>query len=264
MPDTAYKGFYTLVLTALLLAPGAPAFAACAAKSGDKTVALLELYTSEGCSSCPPADRWVAELLGNGFGKDRVVPLAFHVDYWNYIGWVDPFSQGDFTRRQREFAHRTNASTVYTPELVLSGREYRRWWGNSFERAVRRVNDTTPGADIGLALEPAAGSLRIEGRASLRAHRGSATPAELYVALYQSNLSNKIDAGENSGRTLNHSFVVRRLFGPLAFDHDGKARFRQEVALKAGWRPGDLGVAAFVQESNGTQILQALALDVCS
>lgn len=264
MPDTIARGFIAfLLLAGVLLVPAAPAVAACEAKTGNTTVALLELYTSEGCSSCPPADRWVAELPQNGFRKDRVVPLAFHVDYWNYLGWVDPFSQSAFTQRQRDFAHLTNATTVYTPELVLSGREYRRWWGSSFERALRQVNRTPPRADIGLKLDHTGKTLRIDGQASLRKASGDASSAALYVALYESNLSNKIDAGENSGRTLTHAFVVRRLYGPLAFT-DGKVRFGRDVPLETRWKTRDLGVAAFVQEANGTRILQTLALDMCS
>ena len=258
------NGFYALLLAGALLAPAAPAMAGCEAKSGDATVALLELYTSEGCSSCPPADRWVAELPRNRFSKDRVVPLAFHVDYWNDLGWVDPFSQSDFTRRQRDFARRTNATTVYTPELVLSGREYRRWWGSSFERAVQQVNRAAPRADIGLKLNRSGRSLQVDGRASVRAQAGATESANLFLAIYESNLSNKIGAGENSGRTLRHAFVVRRLYGPLAFDGDGKAYFSRKLTVDAGWKTEDLGVAAFVQESGGTQILQTLALDVCS
>lgn len=263
MLDTRNKGLYVLLVTGALLVPATRVMAGCEAKTGKTTVALLELYTSEGCSSCPPADRWVAELPRNGFTQDRVVPLAFHVDYWNYLGWVDPFAQSNFTQRQRDFAHHTNAATVYTPELVLSGREYRRWWGGSFERSVRQVNRAAPDADIELKLDRHGNTLQIDGRAVLRQTQGAAPTADLYVALYENNLSNKISAGENSGRTLQHSFVVRRLFGPLAFDTRDHARFRQKLALAAGWKPEDLGVAAFVQESKGTRILQALALDVC-
>jgi hypothetical protein len=263
MPDNNITGFYALLLSATLLSAG-PAVAGCEAKSGDATVALLELYTSEGCSSCPPADKFVSELPRSGFDSNRVVPLAFHVDYWNYLGWTDPFSQSDFTRRQRDFASRTNAATVYTPELVLSGTEYRRWWGNSFERAVDRVNRATPGADIALRLDREKTTLRVDGHATVRDKSSGGRDAQFYVALYQSNLSNKIDAGENSGRTLDHSFVVRRLYGPFAFDTAGIARFSRALTLDAGWKPADLGVAAFVQEARGTKVLQALALDLCS
>jgi hypothetical protein len=258
--------FYAVLLTgALFTAIAAPATAGCEARSGDSTVALLELYTSEGCSSCPPADRWLAELPQDGLTKDRVVPLAFHVDYWNYLGWTDPFSQSGFTRRQHEFAQRTRAATVYTPELILSGREYRRWWGGSFERAVREVNKAAPRADIGLNLSRSGEALRVDGRASVRdKSTDGARGASFYIALYENNLSNRIDAGENSGRTLHHAFVVRRLYGPLAFDPGGNARFDRQLTLDPAWKAKDLGVAAFVQESRGTKILQALALDLCS
>lgn len=263
MPDVLRKGFCVLLVAGALMAPAAAALAACEAKTGDTTVALLELYTSEGCSSCPPADKWVGQLRQNGFHQDRLVPLAFHVDYWNYLGWVDPYSQSAFTRRQREFAHRTNATTVYTPELVLSGKEYRRWWGSSFDRAVERVNATAPGADIALKLARTGDALQVDGRAEARKSAAGARSADLYVALYENNLSNDIGAGENSGRTLRHTFVVRRLYGPFAFD-SGKARFYRKLKLEPAWKVGDLGVAAFVQESGGTRVLQTLALDVCS
>ena len=172
--------------------------------------------------------------------------------------------QADFTRRQRDFARRTNAVTVYTPELILSGSEYRRWWGNSFERALQQVNRTAPRADIGLKLDRAGSTLHVDSRASVRDKSTAAASASFYVALYQSNLSNKIVAGENSGRTLDHAFVVRRLYGPFAFDSAGATQFNQKLTLDAGWKTADLGVAAFVQESRGTKILQALSLDVCS
>jgi hypothetical protein len=263
MPDNNAAGFYALLLSATLLSSG-PAVAGCEAKSGDATVALLELYTSEGCSSCPPADKFVSDLPRSGFGNDRVVPLAFHVDYWNYLGWTDPFSQNDFTHRQRDFARRTNAATVYTPELVLSGSEYRHWWGNSFERAVNQVNRIAPRADIALKVDRDKTTLRVDGHATVRDKSNEGREAQFYVALYQSNLSNKIGAGENSGRTLDHSFVVRRLYGPFAFDAAGIARFNRELTLDVAWKPTDLGVAAFVQEARGTKVLQALALDLCS
>lgn len=253
-------GCYTLLLAAILVACPAPAAAACQAKSGGATVALLELYTSEGCNSCPPADRWLAELPAKGFGQDRVVPLAFHVDYWNDLGWVDPFAQHAFTRRQREFARRTGAATVYTPELILSGREYRRWWSGSFDRALRRINGQPPQADIALRLHRSGKTLRIEGDARVAT---PAAPAALYVALYENNLRNDIDAGENRGKTLHHAFVVRRLYGPLAVDATGAARFDAQLALPPEWKLADLGIAAFVQEAQGTGVLQALALDLC-
>src|SRR4051812_22348452 len=109
---TAVAGF-------MLIASGAAAHAAspfqCSAASGERRVPLLELYTSEGCDSCPPADKWLSELPGRGFGPDRVVALAYHVDYWDYIGWRDPYAQARFSEGQRFVNARNGDRGIYTP-----------------------------------------------------------------------------------------------------------------------------------------------------
>ena len=95
------------------------AAASCKAQSGDRTVALVELYTSEGCSSCPPADRWLSGLSGRGFTPDRVVPLSLHVDYWDYIGWKDPYAKREFSQRQRKLSQLQRMALVYTPQVEI-------------------------------------------------------------------------------------------------------------------------------------------------
>lgn len=94
----------------------------CTTTSGERRTALLELYTSEGCDSCPPADRWVSRLRRSGFGADRVAVLAYRVDYWNYIGWRAPYAQARFSERQRGANARFGNRTIYTPQLMLNGR----------------------------------------------------------------------------------------------------------------------------------------------
>ncbi len=234
--------------------------ATCVAKSLNTVVPLLELYTSEGCDSCPPADRWLAMLANTGFSRDRVVPLAFHVDYWNYLGWTDPFAHSAFSSRQREFAHRASASTVYTPEFVLNGREYRHWAKGDLNAELQRISRAAPRADITLGLERIGTNLHVSGEASLR---DTAIPAGLYIALYEDNLRTEVRAGENRGRTLDHGSVVRRLAGPFALDRTGTVRVRESLLLASDWKIDDLGVAAFVQETRGTTVLQALALGIC-
>src|SRR4029079_9042142 len=93
----------------------------CKARSGAHTTALVELYTSEGCDSCPPADRWLAALASRGHGPDRLVPIALHVDYWDYIGWKDPYAKALFSSRQRKLAQVMRAKIVYTPQVLLQG-----------------------------------------------------------------------------------------------------------------------------------------------
>ena len=259
MPNT--YGLAGLLLMTTLAVPIATSAAVCAAKSGATTVALLELYTSEGCSSCPPADRWVNDLPKRGFGTDRIVPLALHVDYWNSLGWTDRFSQAAFTQRQRELARRAHSSTVYTPELKLNGREYRRWSRGGLAADLEAINRRPTRADIALRLERQGQTLRVGGTAALKQQ---VPAAGLYLALYENNLSTEVRAGENRGSALKHNFVVHRLLGPVAFDATGMARMNETLSLDAGWKTPDLGVAAFVQESNSVEVLQALALGVCS
>ena len=103
-----------------------PALAAqCAAQSGSRTVALVELYTSEGCDSCPPADRWLSSLSAQGHTPDKVVPLSLHVDYWDYIGWKDPYAKREFATRQRKLADLKRAKVIYTPQVLLQGQDFR-------------------------------------------------------------------------------------------------------------------------------------------
>jgi len=122
----------------------------CAQHSPAHTVALVELYTSEGCSSCPPADRWLASLAEQQ-AAGRLVSLALHVDYWDYIGWQDPWAQPGFAVRQRQLA---KGGTIYTPEVFIGQRELRRWYGTgSFHHRLDEINRQPARADIGLAME---------------------------------------------------------------------------------------------------------------
>ncbi|MER2582862.1 MAG: DUF1223 domain-containing protein, partial [Candidatus Competibacter sp.] len=105
----------------------APAAASCRAQSGPGQAALVELYTSEGCSSCPPADRWLADLAAEPSLKGKVVPLALHVDYWDDLGWRDRFAQPDFSARQRALTAAQGSKTVFTPQVMINGRTTLDW-----------------------------------------------------------------------------------------------------------------------------------------
>jgi hypothetical protein len=247
-----------LVLPMSLIATPAAA-AVCEARSGNNTVALLELYTSEGCDSCPPADRWIASLARRGIGPERVIPLALHVDYWNDLGWIDRFSQAQFTRRQHDLAGRNNSRVVYTPQLMLNGRDYR-WHSDTIAADAKRINAAPARADVALQLERNAQTLRVTSNAVAKQMPAS---AGLYLALYESGLRTDVRAGENRGHTLEHAHVVRRLLGPFALDAGGKARVNETLTLDPTWNVSELGVVAFVQELKSTEVLQALALGLC-
>lgn len=239
---------------ALLFSPGAHAASACVAQSGTQRAVLLELYTSEGCSSCPPADRRMSQFNSLPELAGRVVPLAFHVDYWDSLGWVDRFASPRHTRRQYAMASRANSPLVYTPQFLKNGRDWRNG-GNLLDGPA----DT--GVRITLALgKQTATSLAVDGRVDA----GSVgTGAEVYLALYENNLESQVRAGENAGKSLHHDYVVRRLIGPLAPDPGGSLTLHQEIALNPDWKPADLGVAAFVQNKTSGEILQALQRPAC-
>jgi hypothetical protein len=246
-------------LAAISLAHAAPR--ECTAKSGPGTAALVELYTSEGCNSCPPADDWLRKLPTTGLTPERVVPLALHVDYWDYIGWKDPFANPGFSARQREIAGINRARVVYTPQVVLSGRDYRGWSSASgFTDAVKAINKTPARAEIALALRPqASGSFEL--RATVNgAPTEVRADAALYLAVYENGLSNRVTAGENRGVTLRHDFVVREWWGPIALDGSGKTEVQRPINARG---VGNGGVAAFVQNRRTGEVLQALALPAC-
>jgi len=186
--------FAFLIILSLVL----PVIAAPVFKSGKTRVSLLELYTSEGCSSCPPADRWLSGLKEDERLWKEIVPVAFHVDYWNYIGWKDRFALPEYSNRQRRYARDHNVSTVYTPGFLLNGREWRSFFG------LRRLK-TTSDEKVGQL------SVKLEGD-NLQARF---TPEEvtnetlvLNIAVLGFDLATEVGAGENSGRTLKHDFTV--------------------------------------------------------
>jgi hypothetical protein len=260
-PGTAYR-LATLALLALT-ATGAAA-AQCAAESGPRRVALLELYTSEGCDSCPPADRWVSGLAGRGLTPERVVTLGFHVDYWNYLGWNDPYARPEYSARQRAASHRNKARVVYTPQLLLNGADYRRGaLGDDLADRLGAVNQGEPGARIRLKLtaQPE-GTLAAQGNAVVT-HPAQRNGARAWLALYENNLSTEVKAGENRGKRLRHDYVVRALAGPFPVDPAGEAAFNHRFRLDPRWKTADLALASFVQNENTGDVLQVLALPYC-
>jgi hypothetical protein len=236
-----------------------PAAAQCVKQSPPHAVALLELYTSEGCNSCPPADRWLSRIAADGPGADSVVPLALHVDYWDRLGWKDRFASARFSERQYALARQAGSRAVYTPGLFLNFQEFRGWGSSRFNDALRAVNAKPARAEIRLELEtPSAAQLAIKADFRLK----TSGQAQAFVALYENRLSTNVNAGENRGVTLRHDYVVREWFGPLDVGRAGD--FRKTQALGRDWKPQDLGVAAFVQDPAGREVLQATALANCA
>jgi hypothetical protein len=218
---------------------------------------IVELFTSQGCSSCPPADRLLAKL-----GKDpRVIPLAFHVDYWNYIGWSDPFSSKAWSQRQEGYARAFRSNRIYTPQLVVSGRSH---VVGSDEKGVRRqiaeALAAEPAGQVTVSTEPSPdGRLKVKAGAKLVWAAGG--PLDLWVAIYETGLSTKVGAGENASRTLANDFVVRRLEKALTLPGAAGSMDTGEVVLGLDkrWNRDHLGVAAFLQDPK-TMAIQGAAV----
>ena len=258
------KTGYLLALSTIAFAGAARAAdPTCSAYSGPHTTALVELYTSEGCDTCPPADHWLSSLFSRGFRPDQVVPLALHVDYWDYIGWKDPFGRAEFSVRQRKLAAMRRPVIVYTPQVLLQGEDFRRWSSDDFTDQVTRINARAARARIALtirAIEPKA--IRADLSAMLF-DPARQKNAAVFLAAYENRLASEVKEGENRGKRLAHDFVVREWIGPIAFGDTLKVEESRALPLLSGVNARNLGVAAFVQDRSTSEVLQALMLPAC-
>jgi hypothetical protein len=192
-----------------------------------------------------------------------VVPLSLHVDYWDYIGWKDPYGRAEFSTRQRKLAAMRRPVIVYTPQVLLQGQDFRRWASDDFADEVARINSRAARARIALtirAVEPKAIQADLSAMLFDAAERKNAA---VFLAAYENRLASEVKAGENRGRRLEHDFVVREWIGPIAFGENLKLEQSRALPLLAGTDPKNLGVAAFVQNRGTGEVLQALMLPVC-
>lgn len=253
------------VALGLALAMTASIAASCSARSPAHTVALVELYTSEGCSSCPPADRWLGEL-SRRFTPEQVLALSLHVDYWDYIGWKDPFAQAQFSARQRWLSQLASSATIYTPEVFAGMKELRGWSNQKgFESRIQNINRQPARAQITVQMQSSgSNSVDLEARFALDDEARTERTGQGVVVLYEKHLSTEVRAGENSGSRLNHDNVVRFWSAPVALDaQTGRAEWRQSITLPAGWKRENLGVAALVQDAKAGEVLQAVSMPGC-
>jgi hypothetical protein len=259
----AAPGIARRTTAAALFALSFPAVAqmACNAVSEPLTQPLIELYTSEGCDSCPPADRWLAAHFASPATAPRGIALAFHVDYWDRLGWVDRFGSARNTARQHDAMRANGATFVYTPQVLVQGRDVPGWR----DRGVAAV-DAAAGKPARATLHIAA---TVEDRrvvdAQVDAVVGDAAlrrDAALFVAYVDNGLASDVAAGENRGARLRHERVVRdlqRIGVPNARGMiSGHARFTRPI--EAGVAPT---LVAFVQRDSDGDVLQTLELRDC-
>lgn len=215
---------------------------ACRAESGANLVPVIELYTSEGCSSCPPADRWLSTLKAPAANGQAVVQ-AFHVGYWDHIGWVDRFANPAYTARQRQLASRSGTNGVYTPQLVRNGQDWRDYGHALDGREAAR-------AHIELA------------KTEVDAYEATVAPAEgigawsAYWTVTEHGHSSKVKAGENAGEFLQHDFVVRQ-YVPVGDYRAASKLTLRAIPAQAG-HPRQVNLVVLDPKSGRT--LQALSL----
>ena len=214
------------------LAIGAPAGASqCSVRSGARTAALVELYTAQSCRACRPAEQWLAGLHAPG----RVVPVALHVDYRDYVAIATP---------RRKLTPRQRLALAYTPQVLLQGREFRGWGSDAFDAALARINAVEPRATLRLDIvSQDAQGLRVAVAAQLL----QPADAALYLAAYENR----------SGR-----YVVLNWLGPFRFS-GAKLQAQRSLPLLPGAMPANSGAVGFVQDRRSAEVLQALIRAAC-
>ncbi|HTV65281.1 MAG TPA: DUF1223 domain-containing protein [Bryocella sp.] len=236
---------FASLLTVIVLAT-----IAFAAPASAQTPVVVELFTSEGCSSCPPADALLVKLSqqGAGNGTDLVL-LGEHVDYWNYIGWTDRFSSPQFSQRQSAYGHALSSS-VYTPQMVIDGAT--QFVGSDVSEARRNIEAAAKDP------KPAQVTLQWEGtnRLHIRVQSPTQDRGNVLLATTEDGLTTSVEAGENGGRTLHHAAVVRQLRDIGSVDK-GAFETTIDVPPHADWNRGKLKLAVLVQDPSTMKILGA-------
>jgi hypothetical protein len=220
---------------------------------------VVELFTSEGCSSCPPADRFLAKVDQQPVPGAQLIVLSEHVDYWNHIGWKDPYSSHFYSERQDAYGRRFDLDSVYTPQMVVDGTA--EFTGSDTERAAKAIAQALKSPKIpirlsGLSVGPAQ-TLRVRVEADALPSSYPQREAELYVALALNRAESHVSGGENDGRTLSHVAVARSLVKVGVLKHD--KNLAQDVTLNFGPAVDshNLRVIAFVQETGQGRVLGA-------
>jgi hypothetical protein len=244
---------------------GAPASASAPATAGaSSSPVVVELFTSQGCSTCPPADRLLTQL-GSGGEVGQVIALAYHVDYWNRLGWTDPFSAAEWSARQAKYGRALHVDGIYTPQVVVNGRS--ECVGSKRDEVMRQIaaaQSAEPEGKVSIAAAAVTGRnlvVKVDARVERAGH-----DLDLWVALTQSGLTTAVNAGENKAATLHDDFVVRQL--KKAFSVSGKPGAERsgevKIAIDSKWDASQLAVVAFLQnpstlaiEGAASQTLQA-------
>ncbi|MCG3162128.1 MAG: hypothetical protein JMDDDDMK_03368 [Acidobacteria bacterium] len=234
--------------------------------NGKRSPVIVELFTSEGCSSCPPADAVLAQLQKDQpVAYAEVIALSEHVDYWNYIGWADPFSSAAFSARQESYAGAFGSERIYTPQMVVDGQL--EFVGNSLSKAREAITTASQASKADVRIEARTDDVK-DNRAILLSVSVKGVPqisrgdvAETILAVTEDDLSSNVSRGENTGRRLAHTAVVREMRALGKVDGaTGSFAGETTMMIADGWKRDDLRVVVFVQERAHRRVLGAASI----
>jgi len=232
---------------------------------GPRTPVLVELFTSEGCSSCPPADELLTRLeQTQPVDGAEVIALSEHVDYWNRLGWADPYSSSKFSARQNDYARAFDTDGAYTPQMIVDGRaQFVGSDSGGARKAIASASlDSKAAVTVSLASEDTrAGSITLDVRAERPQSVSEGDSAEVLLAITESGLRSSVSRGENAGRRLSHAAVVRKLTALGSVDSGGGAQFvaKPVVQIPRGWKRDSLKAVVFMQERTSRRVLGVAA-----
>ena len=227
---------------------------------------VVELFTSEGCSSCPPADALLLKLeTSQSVAGANVIAIEEHVDYWNHDGWIDPYSSADWTQRQIDYVTHFKDKEPYTPQQIIDGQV--ELTGGQEDKTAQAVAQAIaqPKTEVTLATANSSSEgTQLNVRIGKLLGGTDRDSAEVWLAITESGLASSVDAGENAGKNLRHASVLRSLhrIGVANAKNDSAFESSQKVKFKSSWNRQHLQLAVFIQEKKSMKILGAAAIPV--
>jgi hypothetical protein len=229
------------------------------AATSTKQMPVVELFTSEGCGACPPADRWAKQLSSHGLDDDHVVVLGFHIDYLNdRKGWVDKFAKPEFSDRQRQLVLLNLYKTVFTPQIIISGETIHAWEKHA-TKLVKAIGKLDAEADIKVSIQKENNKFVINTKTIVRGEANQ-KQSKLYIAITEDDIKNVAFAGDNRGTEFNHQNLVRKWLGPFDLNTTGDTVTSTEISIEPEWQQNKLTVVAIVQNLEDGFVLQALPI----
>jgi hypothetical protein len=223
-------------------------------KAGEKGFAVIELFTSEGCSSCPPADRLMAKIQAESQGK-QVYILAYHVDYWNSLGWTDVFSDHEYSNRQIQYGKWLKITSIYTPQVIVNGcSEFVGSDESAIRSAIQRQLEKEPGSDLTINVQQSENELTINYKAGTELKGNT-----FFLVLVEKFAKSKVQKGENAGRTLTHIQIVRKLQKEsLSSSETGKVI----MTLPPGLNNQNCEILGLIQATKNGEVLAAAKAEI--